>query len=346
MDSSPPRARIAIVLVQPGQPADDSLVPDYFRALLTAGTVGAPALAARALLALRTRRLAREFQVDEMTAGAVDPIGYELENALWEFGTVQVFTACLFTAPSLLAAAHEVARFQPDRIVMVPPSPLFSSGLNGLALTQWRRAMAGAGLTAPASSLCCHPTDPPFLRRLAQRAVDAMGATAAPTADGTLLLLAPGTGTGAGDPLAWQMGRLAAELARLLDIRPQRVVSALLPIPGFADSGLPSVDTTLRRLRSSTVTILPLLPWSLLRSTWAEFLPHWRMAAQGSGILSLELADMQPTDGASLAPLVRQALAALPGVCAGFGRRLCPGDLASCPHRRMAVAAMHGAAGA
>lgn len=346
MDSSPPRARIAIVLVQPGQPAGDSLVPEYFKALLSARQAGAPALAARALMSLRARRQVREFKVDELTAGAVDPVIYELESALWEFGTVQVFTANLFTAPSLQTVAHDVARFDPDRIVMVPPSPLFSSGLNGLALTRWRQAMIEAGLKAPASSLCCHPTDPPFLRRLATIAGEVMGATAAPTADGTLLLVTPGMGTDAGDPLGWQAGRLAAELAQLLELRPQRILTAQLPVPGFYDGSLPAIDTALRRLRSSAVTILPLLPWPLLRPQWVDYLPQWRQIGQGSGILSLELADIPPPDGTSLAPLVRQALAALPGVCAGFGRRLCPGEQTGCPHRRMAVAAMHGIAGA
>ncbi|MBJ7418077.1 MAG: hypothetical protein JHC88_21945, partial [Niveispirillum sp.] len=44
----------------------------------------------------------------------------------------------------------------------------------------------------------------------------------------------------------------------------------------------------------------------------------------------------------AFAPLVRQALAGRAGVCSGFGRRLCPDTHGQCPHKRMAVAAMHG----
>lgn len=346
MDSTPPRARIAIVLVQPGQPAADSLVPDYFNALLSAGQTGVPALVARALRALRLRRLVRDFTVDELTAGAVDPVTHELEGALWEFGMVQVFSASLFTAPSLLAVAHDVARFQPDRVVMVPPSPLFSSALNGLALARWQQAVAEVGMKAPVSSLCCHPTDPPFLGRLARTALQAMGPLAGQQSDGVLVLLTPGTATGPGDPLGWQAGRLAAELARLLDLPPHRVMTARLPLPGFRDDGVPPVEQVLRGLRASAVTLLPLSPWPLLRPAWTDFLPRWRQVAQGSGILALELADPPLTDGAALAPLVRQVLAARLGVCAGFGRRFCPDAHSRCPHRRMAVAAMHGAANA
>lgn len=339
MVSTSLRDRIAVILMQPGQPAADGLVLPYLTALLTAAHPRPPSMPARPLLALRARRLARYFQLDELAAAAPETQASALENALWGEGIVRVFAASLFSTPSPVAVAHDVAAFRPDRLVVVPPSPTFSGGLNGLAIQAWARAADAAGLSAPTASLCCHPTDPIVLRALASRAQDALERV--PGA-GSLLLLAPGTSWGEGDPLAWQMRRLAGEVGLLLGLPARRIDVARLAVPGFDDGGLPTVEQAIRRSRAPALALLPLLPWPLIRADWADFMPEWRELAAGSGILSLTLAPPGPADGIDLAPLVRQALAGRPGVCTGFGRRLCPDDHAHCPHRRMAVAAMRG----
>ena len=332
------RDRIAVVLMQPGQPAAEGLVLPYLQALLAASRQNPPSLPLRPLLALRARRLARHFILDDLTAPADEPMGTELENALWGDGVVRVFTASLFTPPSPIAIAHDVAAFRPDRLVLLPPSPLFAGGLNGMALQAWDRASRAAGLEVPAISLCCHPTDAAILRTLVARAGEVM----APGGTGSLLLVMPGLGWSGGDPLGWQMKRLAAELSRLLDVALGRIGVARLDVSGFDDGGLPTVEQAIRRTRSPALSILPLSPWPLLRAAWGDYLDEWRDIASSSGILSLTLSRPALAEGADLAPLVRQALAGHPGVCSGFGRRLCPADQGHCPYRRMAVAAMHG----
>lgn len=333
------RDRIAVILMQPGQPMADGLVLSYLRALLAAARPGLPALPLRPLLALRAHRLARHFVLDDLTAALEDLVHSDLENALWGDGIVQVFTAGLFAAPSPIAVAHEVAAFRPDRVVVVPPSPLFSGGLNGAALQVWDRAARAAGLDIATSSLCCHPTDAAVLRGLVQRARAAL----MPGGTGSLLLVAPGTGWAGGDPFGWQMARLTGELARLLDLPVARIATARLDIPGFDDGGLPTVEQVIRRCRAPSLAVLPLSPWPLVRAQWGHFEEEWRELAGAAGILSFTLTRPALTEGAELAPLVRQALAGRSGVCTGFGRRLCPADQGHCPHRRIAVAAMRGA---
>lgn len=330
------RDRIAVILMQPGQPTAEGLVLPYLRALLAAARPRPPALPLRPLLGLRARLLARHFVLDELAAAAEEPMAGALENALWGDGIVRVFSAGLFAPPSPIAIAHEVAAFKPDRLVLVPPSPLFSGGLNGTALQAWNRAAKAAGLDVPTSSLCCHPTDAALLRALSERAQEVL----APGGTGSLLLVAPGTGWSGSDPLSWQIKRLAGELAKLLDVPAARIAAACLDVPGFDDGSLLSVEQAIRRCRSASLAILPLSPWPLVRAQWTDLEGEWRDLGTASGILSLTLARPALAEGAELAPLVRQALAGRPGVCAGFGRRLCPDDHAHCPYRRMAVAAM------
>ncbi|MFV3127345.1 hypothetical protein [Niveispirillum sp. KHB5.9] len=334
------RDRIAVILMQPGQPAADGLVLPYLRALLAAARPRPPSLPLRPLLGLRARLLARHFVLDEMAAVVEEPMEGALENALWGDGIVRVFTAGLFAPPSPIAIAHEVVAFKPDRLVLVPPSPLFSGGLNGMALQAWHRAANAAGLDVPTSSLCCHPTDAAVLRALSLRT----GEVLAPGGTGSLLLVTPGTGWAGGDPLSWQMGRLAGELAKLMDVPAARIATARLDVPGFDEGGMLSVEQAIRRCRTPSLAILPLSPWPLIRAQWADFEGEWRDLGAASGILSLTLARPALAEGGELAPLVRQALAGRAGVCAGFGRRLCPDNHAHCPYRRMAVAAMRDAA--
>lgn len=338
------RDRIAIVLVQPGQPAAQDQVQAYFKALMAARRARPPSGPVRALQALHARHLARHYPAGDPPAGD-DPLAAALEAALWEEGTLRIFTAGLLVPPSVAAIARDVALFRPDRIIILPPSPLFSGGLTGFALEAWQQASHDAGLKAPASILCCHPTDPAILRRLADRAARVLAA-ADPAGRATLMLVAPGTGRGRDDPLGWQMRRLADELGRLLDLPAARIQAVHLPVPGFTGGGLPAIHTALRRLRGASLAILPVTPRPLLRPAWSDFLPDWRHRAGRAGIVSLSLDGDGDLNGNDLAPLIRQTLAGRAGICAGFGQRFCPADQDPCPHRRMTVAAMQHAVGA
>lgn len=337
MDAIAPYARIAIVLLQPGQPTRDGCA-GYLHAMLSAGARGR-GLVARALAGMRARRLRADWDNLPPLLDWRIPAG--LEADLWAEGAIGLFSAGLFAGPSMMAVARDVAAWAPDDVVVLPPSPLFSGGLNGLALRQWQAASKAVGLNVPDRSLCCHPTDPLFLRALVGRAAAALR-TADPLDDADLLLIMPGLMAGTHDPLPWQLDRLAGELARLLDRDRRRVRPALLPIPGYGLNGMTDVAAALSATRAPGVALLPLLPTPLIRPDWQSFLPHWRELAVKAGVQSVALAEAAPVQGENLALLVRQARAGRTGVCSGFGRRLCPADSQLCPHRRMAVAAMHG----
>lgn len=338
MDAIAPYARIAIVLLRPGQPTRDGCAA-YLRALLMAQGQRR-GMAARALAGMRVRRLLADWA--NPPSPVLDrsiPAG--LEADLWAEGAIGLFSAGLFAGPTMSAVARDVAAWAPDDVVVLPPSPLFSGGLNGLALLQWQTASKAVGLDVPERALCCHPIDPLFLRALVGRAAAALNA-ADPLGDADLVLVMPSLTAGPQDPLPWQLDRLAGELARLLDRDRSRVRPALLPIPGYGLNGVPDVAAALSATRAPGVALLPLLPTPLIRPDWHSFLPHWRELAVKAGVQGVTLADAAPVQGEDMALLVRQARAGRTGVCSGFGRRLCPTDSQLCPHRRMAVAAMHG----
>lgn len=67
--------------------------------------------------------------------------------------------------------AHEVVQdvkaWNPDRILLLPLYPQFSSTTTGSSLNNWREAAANAGLAKPTTTLCCWHDDPGFIAAIA-----------------------------------------------------------------------------------------------------------------------------------------------------------------------------------
>jgi ferrochelatase len=56
--------------------------------------------------------------------------------------------------------AIEVASYRPERIVLLPLYPQFSTTTTASSLADWRRAAAAVGIAVPTAAVCCYPTSP------------------------------------------------------------------------------------------------------------------------------------------------------------------------------------------
>ena len=56
-------------------------------------------------------------------------------------------------------------QFAPDRIVLLPLYPQFSTTTTASSFQDWERAAREAGLAAPATRICCYPANAGFYRR-------------------------------------------------------------------------------------------------------------------------------------------------------------------------------------
>src|SRR5438309_4498722 len=65
------------------------------------------------------------------------------------------FVAMRYWHPLSDAAARAVASWQPDRIVLVPLYPQYSTTTTSSSLAAWHEAARRTGLTAPTAALCC-----------------------------------------------------------------------------------------------------------------------------------------------------------------------------------------------
>lgn len=75
----------------------------------------------------------------------------------------RVFIAMRHWHPLAAAAVKEVAAFQPDKIVLLPLYPQYSTTTTLSALENWKQEAKKAGLTAPTQAVCCYPADEGFI---------------------------------------------------------------------------------------------------------------------------------------------------------------------------------------
>ena len=84
-----------------------------------------------------------------------------LEAALPEMN-VKCFVAMRYWHPFSDEAARAVRDWNPDRILLLPLYPQYSTTTTGSSLTAWREAAAKAGLAVPVTTLCCYHSDPGY----------------------------------------------------------------------------------------------------------------------------------------------------------------------------------------
>lgn len=133
------------------------------------------------------------------------------------------FTAMRYWHPFAREIAPQVKAWNPDRILLLPLYPQFSSTTTGSSLEDWRNAAANAGLAKPTTTLCCWHDDPGYAAAIAtlvdEKIVEAR--TALPDAKLRVLYSAHGLPESivkAGDPYQAQVDSSAAAVqSRLKD---------------------------------------------------------------------------------------------------------------------------------
>ena len=255
---------------------------------------------------------------------------------------LKVFIAMRYWHPMSGEAARAVMIYGPDRMVLLPLYPQFSTTTTGSAVTDWTRAAAEAGLTAPTRSLCCYPTEPGFIASVAGLLRSAL-AEAEAGDDPRVLFSAHGLPRkfiDGGDPYQWQVERTAAAVA-----------TAVAGAAGAADFDWrvcyqsrvgplewigPSTDEEIARAGAEgrSLIVVPIAFVSEHSETLVELDIEYRRLAGAKGVPSYTRVATVDTGTAfieGLAGLVRAALAADRACCSQDGGRLCPGQWSGCP---------------
>jgi ferrochelatase len=348
-DSSKP-PRLAIVLFNLGGPDRPEAVRPFLLNLFRDPAILRVPFFVRPFLArLIARRRLEPAQANYALLGGRSPLldltrqqAEALQTGLPEF-EARCFIAMRYWHPFSIETAREVKAWKPDRIVLLPLYPQFSSTTTGSSLAAWREASARVGLVAPVSTLCCYPNDESYIAattRAIAAAYDAARRELPAEVPLRVLFSAHGLPeviVRAGDPYQWQIEQ---SVAAILQHWNQPGIDATICYQSRATPQKwlePSTDQEVERAARDKVAVLvvPIAFVSEHSETLVELDIEYRELAHRLGVPGYFRVPTQNADPgfiSALADLVRRALAAGPGLSSHCGGRVCPPECGLCPH--------------
>lgn len=345
-------ARVAVVLFNLGGPDSPAAVRSFlFNLFNDPAILRLPGIARWLLAQLISRRRAKVAAEIYAELGGKSPLLDEtraqaaaLETALGDGGETRVFVAMRYWHPMSQAVAGEVRAWRPDRVVLLPLYPQYSTATTASSLQAWRRAAKAVGLTAPSHAICCYPTQAAFVAAQAALIRPALETAQAAGERVRLLLSAHGLPekmVAAGDPYQWQVEATAAAVAaglgaawKDLDWRLcyQSRVGRLVWIG-------PATEAEIEWAGADGVALVvaPIAFVSEHAETLVELDIEYRKLAEAAGVAAyhrVPALGAEPGFIAGLAELVRAALLTSDNdVKSESGERLCPSGFAGCPLR-------------
>lgn len=343
-------SRISVVLFNLGGPDSPAAVKPFLKNLFSDPAIIRAPTPVRWLLArLISARRAPVAQAIYAHMGSRSPILPETEaqaralsaqlKAVAAEDDWQVAIAMRYWHPFADAAAREVAGFHPDRVVLLPLYPQYSTTTTASSAKDWARAARAAGIAAPTTLVCCYPQEPGFIESLTAVARDAIARarTAAPAAPLHVLFSAHGLPkrvVAAGDPYQGQVERTVAavvsELKQDPDLAAARFTTCYQSRVGPLEWIGPATDETIRAAADTgaAIVVVPVAFVSEHSETLVELDIEYRKLAAGAA--AYERAPAVGTAAAFIEGLARQATGArAAGAVVSGGETV--GNVRTCP---------------
>ena len=339
--------RTAVVLFNLGGPDKPAAVrPFLFNLFNDPAIIGAPGLI-RWLLArfISWRRAPVAREIYEHLGGGSPLLQNTIEQVqaleqvlqLGGMGEVRCFIAMRYWHPLTREAVEDVQRYRPDRVVLLPLYPQFSTTTTGSSVRAWRREADAMGLEVPTVTACCYPTSAGFAETIAH-SIEAVRKES----DGSRLRILfsahglPKRVVEGGDPYQWQVEQTAAAVVARLGVDGLDWVVCYQSRVGPLQWIGPSTDDEIKRAGADGVGVIvvPIAFVSEHSETLVELDIEYAKLAQESGVLRYERV---PTVGAAtgfidgLAEVVRKAIDARQTPCSESGGRLCGAQWSRCP---------------
>ncbi|MGH6718883.1 MAG: ferrochelatase [Alphaproteobacteria bacterium] len=339
--------RLAVVLFNLGGPdRPEAIRPFLYNLFDDPAIVGLPGPVRHLLAVAVSTRREREARAIYARIGGRSPIleetwrqAHALQVALGEpgeappTGEVRVFVAMRYWHPMSHETAAAVAQWRPDRIVLIPLYPQFSTTTTASSLTDWHRAAKAVGLGQPTVAVCCYPTETGLAEAHAL-ALDQAIARVGPRPYRILFSAhgLPKTVVARGDPYPWQVERTAEAVLKALGGLHDAVVCYQSRVGPLAWIGPATGDEIKRAGRDGVAVVLvPIAFVSEHSETLVELDMIGAELARKAGVteyLRVPALGADPVFIAGLAGIVRRARG---NPCSAAGHRLCPQAHRRCP---------------
>jgi len=258
------------------------------------------------------------------------------------------FIAMRYWFPFAHEAARDIKNWKPDRIVLLPLYPQFSTTTTGSSLSDWHEQAARAGLVAPTTSVCCYFDDPAYaaaIAALVDEGIAQARAALPPGAKLRLLFSAHGLPESivlAGDPYQAEVeASVAAVMSRLTDRQVEHITcyqSRATPQKWISPSTIEAIEQAGRD--QIAVLLVPIAFVSDHIETLVELDIENRELAREVGVpgyFRARVPNDDPKFIAALASLVQRAVAHGDGLCSAQTGRACDIAHTDCPWAKHAA---------
>jgi len=339
-----PGEKLAIVLFNLGGPDSPEAVKPFLRNLFRdPAIIGAPTPIREGLAWLISTLRAKSARANYAKMGGGSPLLPEtraqiaaLEPLMAERfpdNEIRIWPAMRYWHPFTEDVAHEVAAWRPDRTVLLPLYPHFSTTTTGSSLGAWRRA--GGPET---HTVCCYPVEADFVKAHADAIRNSWEMAGSPQ-NARLLFSAHGLPEkviAGGDPYQWQIEQTAAAVAALLPELPDWQVCYQSRVGPMKWIG-PSTDEAVRRAGAEArhIVLTPIAFVSEHIETLVELDEEYAELGEASGVAGytrVPALGTMPGFIETLGVMVERALASPAGLARASGSQACPVSCPACPN--------------
>jgi ferrochelatase len=255
----------------------------------------------------------------------------------------RVFIAMRYWKPFAAETAAAVKAYAPDRIVLAPLYPQFSTTTSASSVADWNRAALRSGISAATKTLCCFPVEDGFVQAYADLLREELARIEAGQRVRVLFSAhgLPERVIQRGDPYQHQVELTAADIAkRLGDRMPEWRVTYQSKVGPLKWIG-PATDDEIAQAGRDGIglVIVPLAFVSEHSETLVELDIEYRELAHEKGVPFYARVPAVGTHPAFIAGLGAAIVRTLggSGLCGGGsgGTRLCPSTFGKCPVAKM-----------
>jgi ferrochelatase len=339
-------SKLAVVLFNLGGPDRPGSVEPFLRNLFRdPAIISLPGILRHPLARLIARRRAPVARAIYAKMGGGSPIlanteaqAQALEAALTARGvSAKAFIAMRYWQPFAAETARAVAAYEPDRIVLLPLYPQYSTTTTASSFEDW--TVAAAGIRAETRAICCYPAERGFVAALAELIRAALERWSGPAP--RLLFSAHGLPKKVirrGDPYQWQVERTAQAVASALGpAAPEWTVCYQSRVGPLEWIG-PATDAEIRRAGAARqpVMVVPIAFVSEHSETLVELDIEYRHLAESAGVpayVRVPTVSAQRVFIDGLAGLVEAALDRPAALASAGGTRICPASFVRCAMR-------------
>ncbi|MBP6011501.1 MAG: ferrochelatase [Alphaproteobacteria bacterium] len=342
--------RVAVVLFNLGGPASlEAVEPFLFNLFHDPAIIRVPQPFRWLLAKFISKRRAPVAREIYAKMGGRSPILGQTYNQASELKTAltsndgthfETFVAMRYTAPRASDIVEQVRRYRPNKIVLLPLYPQFSTTTSRSSLREWNELARERKIGAPVATVCCYPQDAGFIEAQAALIAETIDKLP-PNVRFRLLFSAhglPESVVSGGDPYKAQVEQTAAALVKALS-RPQldsRVCfqSRVGPMKWIG----PATDEEIKRAGTEglALVVAPIAFVSEHSETLVELDIEYAKLAAESGIahyLRAPAVGTHPRFIEGLAALVKDA-AKGQGTKPGGATRTCPAACVQCALER------------